>query len=315
MTEQTGAVYAFLEKQGFLPVDKTSYPLLKKFDGNNTLQEKSIAIVIAWSSASHCVYKIIRGCLCVAYFYGWLPVYFSVYQPKSLDCPFGQIVDVLYDLSQQAGLPSLQIRYIEEWSLKEYQAITGYNVKTHHLDNDDEYIYPIGDLLDLSGNANYYKRKRIKQFTDAERVVVVQTMTRENVAVCLDIEQEWCRSHDCAFCESFCGCEKKALEIMVDIFDERLHTGFLCCIDNKPVGYIICEKIDSQFAYLYFGKVNVENCFIYLIYTMAKEQLNMVKYMNMNDDMGNTGLRQFKTHLSAYRLLHRQICEFTRTKK
>jgi hypothetical protein len=304
-------VYNILKQRGFFPIEKNSYPLFKSYEDGNMLQEKSAVIITAWAGANNGVYKIINGYLCHLYFYEDLPVYFVIHCPETPEYSLQQIIDSLYDLSEEIGLPFLQIRYIEEQFLKNYETVEGYNTKVDYKIEDNEYVYRIEDLLQLSGSANYYKRKRIKKIQSLPDISL-RPITNANVGLCAAVQETWCKDYDCNECRYFCGCEKEALEVMIDVFDDRIHQGLFLYRGEIPVGYIICEKINKTLGYLYFGKAILTDGFVYLIYKMFKEYLTGIEYMNMNDEMGNTGLRQFKMHLSAHELWKRNICTFTR---
>jgi hypothetical protein len=140
-------------------------------------------------------------------------------------------------------------------------------------------------------------------------------MTNENAGLCLEIQNEWCRDKDCAICESFIGCEKKALEIMVDVFDERLHKGLFLYSGDVPVGYGIGELLTSKVAVIYYGKSSVNDYLFYIVYTLTKIFFSGVEYINLDSDVGNKGIRIFKTHLGVYELWRKYICTFTRKEK
>jgi hypothetical protein len=48
---------------------------------------------------------------------------------------------------------------------------------------------------------------------------------------------------------------------------------------------------------------------------MYKEYLTGVEYMNMSEDMGHTGLRQFKSHLSVHEFWRKYICTYTKAEE
>jgi hypothetical protein len=312
MDDQSSRAYDFFRKNGFVPVNADSYSVFKEYEGCTVLQEMSATIIVSWAFKFNSLYKIQHGYLCSVYFYDGKPVYFTIYQPKEeSEYSLQQIIDILYDLSMEAGLPFLQVKFIENRFLSDFEGIKGYRVKTEHSDDDNEYAFKTKDLIELSGGVNVNKRKRIKKFLDNGRITL-HSMTNENIHICFEIEKDWCKDRDCAVCESFTGCEKKALEKMGDIFDDSIYKGLIGYYDDVPVGYIFGETRNKNLSYLYFGKANVKDYFVYLIYMMVKTYLTNVEYMNMNEDMGNMGLRTFKQHLGAHELWRKNICTFTK---
>jgi hypothetical protein len=311
MDEQTAHAYRYFKRQGFLPLNKESFPLYKRFEGDSRLQDMTATILTAWSFAYAIHYKIIHGHLCSVYSFKDASVFFTVHRPPDTE-PGGlqRVIDTLYDTVLEAGLPFLQISAIEERFLSDYTAVKGYDIKSSYDDDHSEYAYYISDFLELSGERHYYKRKRVKKFLDNQHISF-QTMTRKDMYLCSAIETIWCRNQDCPYCMSFTGCEKKAMDVMSGIFDENIHTGLFCCYDDKPVGYAVCEKKSKDVSFLYFGKATIPDLFVYIIYMVAKTKLSDAEYINFHEDMGNKGLRQFKASLNAHELWRKYVCVYT----
>jgi hypothetical protein len=307
LTEQYKKVYDSFKEQGFVPFDDTSYPLLRTYNGYSLLQEMSAVMFIVWRYNYFGLYKVIHGYLCSVFFYEGRDIYFTIHAPEEPEYPLSVIVECLADFCRKNGAPSLQIKFVEERFLPEYKALGP--IKTVYSEDNSEYAYKTSDLIDLSGPVNYYKRKRVRKIASMEGVSL-RPMTAANIRLCEEIEAEWCVHQDCAYCESFTGCEKKAVEAFFDIFDENIHKGLLLYLGEKPVGYIICEKMSEKLSFLYFGKANIQDGFVYLIYMMFKEHLTGAEYMNISEDMGHLGLRRFKRLLSAYESWHKYIVTF-----
>jgi hypothetical protein len=313
MTEQHHKAHTYFKEQGFLPVTVETYPELKVYEGESVLAEMSATITTVWAVSYHELYKIIQGYLCTVWFFEGTPVFFEIRRPQSRAVPYSlqEIVDTLYELSVEAGLPFLQIYAIEERFLGEYESLKGYYIKTEYSDDHSEYVYKTDDLLELSGAVNFYKRKRIKKCV-AMSNISARPLTGKNIYTCLAIQEAWCRNQECSFCRSFAGCEKQALELMTTLFEEHIYKGLLLYQDDLPVGYVICEKRDNKVVFLYFGKATVPDFFVYLIYMIVKIHFSDVEYLNINEDMGNKGLRQFKAHLSTHELWRKYLCTFTK---
>jgi hypothetical protein len=312
MDAQRSKAYDFFRQRGFVSVNAERYSLFKEYEQCSVLQEMTATIIATWSFIYNGLYKILHGYLCSVYFYEGKPAYFAIHRPRETpECSLQQIIDILYDLSMEAELPFLQVKFIEDRFLKEYEELSGYHIKTEYSDDDNEYAYRTKDILELSGGINYNKRGRITKLLKNEHISV-RSITNENIAICFEIEKEWCLHKECSYCESFSGCEKKALDIMGAIFDDRINKGLVLYYDDAPVGYVICEKRNNDLAYLYFGKANIQDGFLYLIYMVVKNYLTDAEYVNLNEDMGNMGIRMFKQHLSNYELWRKNICTFTK---
>jgi hypothetical protein len=220
------------------------------------------------------------------------------------------LVDNLYELSEKSGLSGLQIWPVEECFLGDYKQLETYVVNAECDGNWCEYVYSPKNILELSGTENYYKRKRLKKYMDRPGISITP-LTKENFDLCFKIDETWCREQDCAYCASFGGCAKISLENMGLIFDSALHCGILGYIDNVPAGYAVWEEINKT-AIVYFAKASIPDFNVYLYYVIARDFLlgTEIGYINNGPDMGKSGLRQFKQHLSAYTMLRKYLCTF-----
>jgi hypothetical protein len=312
MDDSVKSVYAFFKSRGFLPVDTGAYAVLKKYEYDILVQELGAVPNVIWATALNIHYKIIRSCLCSVYYFEGFPVFFEIHRsgPMPPDA-LKELIGELYDLSQGAGLPFLQIRSVEERMLPLYQLIEGYKIDTEYSEDGCEYAYRTVDILELSGGKNLNKRNALNKFFPMT-TILNRPLTKKNIHRCLEIEGEWCRDRDCGVCASFTGCEKEALETMVKLFDEGVHQGLLVFIGDKPAAYAIWERRGTKVAFIYFAKTTVPNFGIYLYYTMVKECLSGIEYINVNEDMGKASLRFFKRRLSAYELWPKYVCTYRR---
>jgi hypothetical protein len=312
LTEEARTAYDFFRRSGFLSIGKENYSLFREYERDNTLEGASSVVLITWASAEQGLYKIINHSLCSVFFARDSTIYFIILQPKtSAEYPLQELIDTLYRLTQEAGLSALRIKCIDEALLPDWQAVTGYGIQTEYRENDSEYIFRPDEILEMTGSANAEKRRGLRkcaQFKD----ISLHPMTNENVPLMSVIEEAWCLHRDCSVCCSFCGCEKKAIEIMVSIFDEKIHQGLFLYQEDKPIGYAVGEKREGQPAMLYFGKATISDFFVYLIYAMVEKHFSNSPLFNMAEDMGNQGLRFFKRHLGTYTHWRRYICTFTR---
>jgi len=314
MNDKYVHAYNFFVKEGFLQLDNNSYPLLQKYSHCSLLQEKSAVLYLIWYNNPRynnvVLYRIINECLCSVFFFTGQEIYWTIHRPQENEAyPLQPVINTIFELCKKAGLPLLQIKFIDEHLLAEYQAVHGYTIQTTWSIDNSEYAYKIKDLINLEGPDNYYKRKRIKKFLSFQNIFV-RPITNEDVQLCLEIEDAWCKDHDCVYCGSFMGCEKKALEALISIFDDTLHKGLFLFNGETPSGYIICEQINKKLSFLYFGKSTMDDGFMYLIYIMYRDFLTDSEYMNISEDMGHQGLRRFKKLLSAYELWHKYIVTY-----
>jgi hypothetical protein len=313
MTEQQQKAHDFFRGQDFLPVERQSFPLFKRYEGDARLMDMTATLSVSWASASGALYRELEGYLCSVWFFADGNIYFCLQKPPAAGnaaCSLAELIEQLHDLSRKAELPALTVNYIEERFLKDYESIPGFAVKTEYNDDWSEYVYRPEHIINVSGKINKKKRGQLNKFLDMPNISLC-ALTKSNFDICLAIEAEWCARQDCAVCGSYGGCTKKSLENMAGIFDERFHQGIVAYIDNAPAGYVIWEKINKNLACMYFAKSSVSDFSWYLYYTIAKTYLSGVEYINYGADMGKPGLRVLKQHMGVHELRRKYICTYT----
>jgi hypothetical protein len=329
-------VYESLVKERFAPITVESLPLFARYDENTLLYESSAAVSVTWAAAFNAVYKIIGGYLCSAWFYQNGAVYFLVQHPPEKTgnvgsvsigvrgdavehkCSVPFLVERLYELVCGAGgLSALSIWAVEERFLSEYEAANfadakfagaKFDITIEAGEDYNEYVYKATDLAELSGAQNQDKRRHLKKCAD--RTAVLTPITRENIQVCLEIEDNWCREQDCAACRAFSGCEKQSLQTMCAIFDGRVYKGFYLYVDEEVAGFVIFEQRGEN-AFFYFAKANISNFNVCLYYMTVKDHIS--GELNIGMDMGKAGLRVFKSHLGMYTMRRKYLCVYKRT--
>jgi hypothetical protein len=164
-------------------------------------------------------------------------------------------------------------------------------------------VYSVKDLLDFSGRHNHKKRQMYNKLAQTEGLSFVP-VSALNIGSCLEVESQWCAQRDCTECRSHYGCEKEALALMAELYDSQCHSGILGLIDGKPAGYVLCQKMNEKWAFVYFCKGTIPHFFSFLIYKTFEGHMDVLS-INLNDDLGIPGMRNFKRRLGPYEQLRR----------
>jgi hypothetical protein len=315
MTESQNAARQSFLRNGFSPLERESYPVFKTYDtGIDQFYELTATVSAVWAFGFSAVYRIIRGFLCSVWFYGSGEVYVYIQPPPRGFAPPETLRDLAATLcaaARDAGLPWLQIWAVDESLLAELRnALAGsYKIDSEYSAGFSEYVYRIRDILAWDGGINLNKRNSLKRCFNTPGVSV-RPLSGENFPVCFEVEDEWCGHQDCDACRAFAGCGRDALKNMEEIFGEE-HRGFLLYVNGGPTGYAVWEILGppgNRTAYVYFAKANIPNFNVFLYWTMAKDHLEGVDYLNNGYDMGKPGLRSFKRHLSAHTMMGKYLC-------
>jgi hypothetical protein len=293
--------------------------LFRDFRGGGLLSELTPAVSTFWAGSFHELYRFIGGALVTVFFFEGMEPYFEINRAREESFSLEGLIDLLYESARAAGLPSLRVYAVEERFLEEYRNIPGYQVAAEYSDNHSEYVYRPADIADLAGGINHRKHTHLNKFFGRDDIEI-RPMNRDNRLLFLDIEREWCGSQDCVSCSAFAGCEYRALEIMAEIYDDEYFHGLFGYAGGRASGYLVWEQREEGRAYLHFGKGLIRNFFVYLIYRLAKDELGApgaslrppAVSLNLNEDMGKEGLRQFKRHLGIYEHWRKYLCTYTK---
>jgi hypothetical protein len=257
--------------------------------------------------------------------------------------PLRRLIGILRALARGAGLDALRIWAVDETLLAALRAAMAEPAPSDSAaesaagpadftaecsDDYSEYVYRVADILEWNGGINLNKRNSLKRCFNTPGVSL-RPLTGDNFARCFEVEDEWCRHQDCDACRAFAGCARDSLKNMEEIFDPAIYGGLLLYVAGKPEGYAIWEVLGADgpdcgmadtrtaavqrmaavqgLAYVYFAKANIPNFNVYLYYSMAKDHLRGVEFLNNGYDMGKPGLRTFKRHLSVHRMMKKYL--------
>lgn len=157
-----------------------------------------------------------------------------------------------------------------------------------------DYVYDIGEYLDLEGGKNARKRRdlnKIKSEYDDICVKTIQDFQAEKGTI-LSVMDKWCEGYDCDLCQY--GCERKIIEkILNSDLINKLY-GAVLYIENRPEMFAIAQIINDT-CYLYFKKSvgRIQGLFYYFEYEFLLP-LKDLRYVNFEEDMGLPGLREYK---------------------
>lgn len=184
--------------------------------------------------------------------------------------------------------------------LEESELLSG---KFHYKEQRSDYLYLIEDYIDINGGKNAKKRRDLNKIMTEYPDARVEFITDWGKAkpVIMNIMDEWCRGYDCEKCAY--GCERKVIDYLLD---SKL-TGNLCgaimYLGEEPEMFAIAQVIEDT-CFLFFKKsVNrIHGAFYYFEYEFLKN-LDGVRYVNFQEDLGLPGLREYKRRRHPIRMI------------
>lgn len=188
--------------------------------------------------------------------------------------------------------------YVDESDLEVYSSVArdlGRKAEFEYDDIYSDYIYETDEYLDMSGKKNKSKRGGynfiLSHYPELRFVEYDDSLYQD----CMAIFEKWCSTHDCNEC--YYGCEKRAFDRFMDIYDKDRHGIYLAYNGDIPISFCVFEQINPQMTCCYFHK-NAERIrgLTYWLSKNAIEHYNC-KYVDLGEDMGISGIITDKTLL------------------
>ncbi|MCE5293123.1 MAG: phosphatidylglycerol lysyltransferase domain-containing protein [Chlamydiales bacterium] len=155
-----------------------------------------------------------------------------------------------------------------------------------HLDADSDYLYDLQHLSKLEGRGLSKKRNLVSQFTKQYEA----TMGPFNADDAATLLNRWKESHTQQKSDA-----KECLDAIVHM-DMLDLDGVIYYVDQKPIGFMIGQKLTSDTYVLHFAKADVsyKGIYQYMYQTYAELLKKQYAFINMEQDMGIPALRQAK---------------------
>jgi hypothetical protein len=155
-------------------------------------------------------------------------------------------------------------------------------------DNFD-YLYPRGELAELKGKKYHKKKNLVNQFVHTYSHEQ-KPLTKELVPHALEVLEQWRQDkHE----DGDYWAAKEAL----DLFDSLALRGCLYYAGGKPVAYCLGESVaKGKIFAIHFEKAidSYKGIYQFMNQAFAAYLPNFCTYINMEQDLGDNGLRQAK---------------------
>ena len=266
------------------------------------LQDLTFLELWSWNFIYKNKYKFINGYMCIIFTNHKNEVRCSkpigTYDKQT----FIDTIKVLQAYFQEQGLP-LIFEYISEEEVGYFKECFKQPVISYNRDYSD-YVYSNQDFCSLEGRAYRHRRSDYNYFI-RHYEHKYESLTKDNIHYTLEIMDEWCEQRNCKECHF--GCERRALQRLVEAYDIIPYRGGLVKIDNQYKAFLITQEDDRHMVFHYFQKsaIRLKGLNIYLYLKVMEEEHPEGMWINFSEDMGIEGLREYKKTLAPYRLLHK----------
>jgi len=185
-----------------------------------------------------------------------------------------------------------------------FSGIEGYRVEVSYDRDWSEYVYTKDDLAEgiQHGNLKWSRRDFERKFHPSAR-----DMTRSDMDIVRDITQKFfCAGRDCSSC--ICGCELEVVSQIMASWDELGMKGIMIESEEEALAFgIVCFQKDTVFFISKKVRRRTRGLDAYLTAAMLDSLFEGYRYINYSDDLGNEGLREYKTNLAIHTLMHRYV--------
>ena len=198
---------------------------------------------------------------------------------------------------ESLGVP-LKVMFLSEWMLPFYQITGGISWELEKPRELMEYIYQKADFVKSmdSSDSRYRYRYFVRKFSP-ETVVLTPDCREE----CLDcIKSVWCPYQKCSDCYA---CPLDAVSNVIGALDDLRSDGILVRVDGKPVGFCVVSCRNGLGLYMFKHADNhMKGINEYLLRECFTRFLSEADEINYTADIGDEGLRAYKSRLAAYTL-------------
>ncbi len=160
-----------------------------------------------------------------------------------------------------------------------------YSFTYESIRNDYDYVYDFEKMKTLSGNKYHKKKNHVNQFKkkyDYHYEVLSESHFDDVRKIC----NEWFEDSDD---------EKYAIEDVLNHYNILDVTGGVLYVKDKPVGFIIGERLNEETLVIHFEKAVQGYHGIYqMVFYQYLQNLEGYIYINREQDLGITGLRKSK---------------------
>jgi hypothetical protein len=172
-----------------------------------------------------------------------------------------------------------------------------------------DYIYAVGDLIELKGNRYHKKKNLLNQFVKKYQFTYVP-FEHELIEQAMAMQQDWCTWRDCESSDIL-SAENQSISRIFAHWDQLSGTlGGAILVDGTMVAYTVAERLAAETVVIHFEKGDTRFKGVYqainqMFLAHSAQQFALV---NREQDLNDEGLRKAKLsyhpvdYLKKYRI-------------
>lgn len=179
-----------------------------------------------------------------------------------------------------------------------------------------DYIYLRDDLASLAGKRLQPKRNHVNRFIKNNPDYCYRPLTAELVPVCLQFEKRWISEKRAGHDEDLAA-EREAMTRALTHFDELGLSGGTLWVGDKMVAFTYGSPVNADTFDVHVEKADadVDGAYTMINREFARTIPESYRYVNREEDLGLSGLRQAKLSYHPWRLQEKMAAFFTGEKR
>ena len=165
----------------------------------------------------------------------------------------------------------------------------------YYDDGNNDYIYNVADLAELSGKKYHSKRNHITNFKKNNPDWSFEPINESNISECIELHSNWIEKHDDN--DPDYSLEFEAVLRGFELYSQIGFEGGIIRINSKPIAYTYGERLNDKCFVTHFEKApaDVQGAYAIINQEFAKHLLSQgYEFVNREEDLGIEGLRKAK---------------------
>lgn len=164
-----------------------------------------------------------------------------------------------------------------------------------HDDGDNDYIYNVSDLANLSGKKYHGKRNHITNFKKNNPTWSYEEINEENISECIELHTNWINDKDNN--DPDYSLEFESVLSGFENYSELGFFGGIIRVEGKAIAYTYGECLNDTCFVSHFEKApaDIQGAYAIINQEFAKRLLEKgYEFVNREEDLGIEGLRKAK---------------------
>jgi hypothetical protein len=174
-----------------------------------------------------------------------------------------------------------------------------------------DYVYSVGDLIDLKGNRFHKKKNLLNQFIKKYEYTYVP-FELQLIGQAMDMQANWCTWRDCESSEVLSAENRAVCRVLENWEQLNGMLGGAILVDGKMVAYTVAEALTPQSIVIHFEKGDTQFKGVYqainqmFLAHSARDFLTVNREQDLNDE----GLRKSKLSYNPLEFMRKSRVTF-----